>query len=508
MQEKQQFIPEPYGVRQLAKGLSSVLAPSLELTEALEQLVQEAFTAVNCDHLFLSRYDASSQFFRTVAWRSPIHPGDVPVDQKFMGNSYCNGQPIIAHDLSQYNYRMRPAVARMGLKSMIGIPVMTSQGMAGVLEAFSQQTGHFADQEKEVLSLFATQAAALLEKADAARNYQYMCAENDFLLEALKLEQASVESLFYKVGETFSSVLGMDGVAVFGLSQQEGETPLQEVMTKGFSLADIARLKALYNRETLQRMATPAEGGQEPPIVKQSFKRGESGGTKLLYLVPVVYKRTLFGVIFFYWKEAERAFDMPGIEKFIRRMIGHITMVLSRKEIYANIQKISFYDILTGLANRRLMDYILDRELKKVKRSMKPVSMLMVDIDQFKTLNDLYGHLIGDSILEQIGLIIKETFRSTDLPARYGGEEFAVILPETDREDALALAERLREKVAACQFNAGNRFVSVTISIGGATYNAASGGDSNTERLILAADKALYQAKQLGRNITVFTGNV
>ncbi len=508
MQEKQPFIPEPYGVHQLVRSLNAILAPSRELSEALDQLVQEAFTAVNCDHLFLSRYDAASHFFRTVAWRSPIHPGDVPVDQKFMGNSYCNGQPIIAHDLSQYNYRMRPAVARMGLKSMVGIPIVTAQGMAGVLEAFSQQTGHFSDLEKDLLTLFATQAAALLEKADAARNYQYKSAETDFLLEALKLEQASVESLFYRVGETFSSVLGMDGVAVFGLSQQEGETPLQEVMAKGFSPADIARLKSLYNREALLRLAAVPEGGEEPPIVKQSFKRGDNSGTKLLYFVPVVYKRTLFGVVFFYWQEAERAFDMPGIEQFIRRMIGHITMVLSRKELYANIQKISFHDILTGLANRRLMDYILDRELKKGKRSKKPLSMLMIDIDQFKTLNDLYGRPVGDAILEQIGSMIKEAFRSTDLAARYGSEEFAVLLPETDREDALALAEGLREKVAAYQFSAGNRHIKVTLSIGGATHQVAAGGDAGAERLILAADKALYQAKQLGRNITVFTGSI
>lgn len=496
----------PIDLARLIRGLSQVLAAGAQTRDALELLVREAQAAVGCDHLFLSRYEAGSRTFRAVAWHSSVDPGDVPLERKFMGNSYFNGQPIVVHDLSQYNYRLRPGVARLGLLSMVGVPIVTGRGIVGVLEAFAERPDHFSDLDADILALFARQAAAIIERADFEREAKYRTAENDFLAAALKHGQASLGSLFYQVGEIFAAVLGVDGIAVFGVEPALPDGQLQEVMARGFSMADIGRLKTLYGKERLQKLLPSPGGGRKELIVKQTFR--QSGAAKLLYTVPIVYRRSLHGLIVFYWRQIDKSADPAAMENFIERTVGHVTMLLGRKDLCANIQRISFYDLLTGLANRRMFDYVLDREIKKMRRTAKPLSLLMIDIDYFKAINDIHGHPAGDAVLEQFGAIMKESFRNVDLPARYGGEEFAVILPDTDRVRAVSVAERLRLKVAERRFPVGTGFVNLTVSIGGATWtNREGAGDATGEQLVAAADQALYQAKQMGRDITIFTND-
>lgn len=491
-------------IGQLVRSLKMIVSSRADAHETLAMIVREAGAVIRCDHLFLSRYDTASQMFRSLAWKSSVNPSDVALDQKFMGNSYLSGQPIIVHDMAQYNYRLRPGAARIGFQSMVGMPLMTRYGLGGVLEAFAEQPDHFSDIDADLLEVFAREAATIIEQVNLEREAGYRAAENDFLREAVKLEQASLGSLFYKVGESFATVLGVDGIAVFGVESQLAGNPLQEVMAKGFSMSDIGRLKSLYSQEFLQKLLPGPEGGREELIVKQTFRKAGGGAARLLYTVPIVYRRTLHGLVVFYWRQFDKIIDMSSLEKFIERMVGHITMVLGRKDIYANVQRISFSDLLTGLANRRLFDYVLDRELKKLKRGDQPLSLLMADIDYFKTINDVYGHQAGDAVLEQIGSIMKLCFRNIDLPTRYGGEEFAVVLPDTDEERAKAAAERFRARVAEQKFWTGNGYINVTVSVGGATYGCREPGETSVEGLILAADQALYQAKQQGRNRTVF----
>ncbi|MBI5407985.1 MAG: diguanylate cyclase [Nitrospirae bacterium] len=168
---------------------------------------------------------------------------------------------------------------------------------------------------------------------------------------------------------------------------------------------------------------------------------------------------------------------------------NQIGIALNNARLYEETRSLSLHDPLTGLANRRLMEINLEKDLAIAKRYGKPLSVVMLDIDYFKKYNDKYGHTAGDRLLSGIGRILSREVRASDLAVRYGGEEFLIIMPETDLQKAREAAERLRKAV---ENEAG-----VTISLGVSSYR---NDILKKEDLIVCADSALYRAKQNGRN--------
>ncbi|MDK9718311.1 MAG: GGDEF domain-containing protein [Trichlorobacter sp.] len=153
-------------------------------------------------------------------------------------------------------------------------------------------------------------------------------------------------------------------------------------------------------------------------------------------------------------------------------------------------------DSLTGIYNRRYLDSRLAEEIERSRRHGNPLSILMLDIDHFKKINDTHGHLCGDYALRKISELLQELVRTSDILGRYGGEEFCCILPETPFEQAVVLAERCREQIAANQFSCTDHQTNVTISIGVTGLHR----DDSLDSIIKRADDALYQAKREGRN--------
>lgn len=165
----------------------------------------------------------------------------------------------------------------------------------------------------------------------------------------------------------------------------------------------------------------------------------------------------------------------------------------TREEAWTRLRTLSHTDPLTGLWNRARLDEILAQSLALSRRSGQPTAMLLIDLDHFKGINDSQGHLAGDGVLAQLATRLRDTVRSTDYLGRWGGEEFVVLCPDTRREGALQLAEKLRDVVAAAPFETD---IALTISIG----VAVTDGDLTPAELLARADTRLYQAKAEGRN--------
>jgi diguanylate cyclase (GGDEF)-like protein len=169
------------------------------------------------------------------------------------------------------------------------------------------------------------------------------------------------------------------------------------------------------------------------------------------------------------------------------------------------VQRQAVTDDLTGLFNHRRFQEVVTAEVERARRFEQPLGLFMLDIDDFKDINDTYGHQQGDLVLQEVGRVLKDSSREIDEPARYGGEELAVALPQTDLDGAHLLAERVRTAIAALEIPrlGGEGVIKVTASFGVAAVPETASGK---EELIASADAALYRAKRAGKNRTERAG--
>jgi diguanylate cyclase (GGDEF)-like protein len=180
-----------------------------------------------------------------------------------------------------------------------------------------------------------------------------------------------------------------------------------------------------------------------------------------------------------------------GLFFFFRYLDGRDTL----DRLHLDLDRLSRLDSLTGLFNRRHLDEQLTALLSTARRRQEPVSVLLIDVDHFKRVNDTAGHAGGDSALQETARRLRDVVRAGDLVGRWGGEEFLVLLPNSDAAAALVLAERLRTAVSATPIDLGHESVTITISIG-----VASGINVAEDLIVRAADDAMYESKRLGRN--------
>ena len=204
---------------------------------------------------------------------------------------------------------------------------------------------------------------------------------------------------------------------------------------------------------------------------------------------PIQHEQKAVGVCFFY-----SASDLSYQVELVSLLLAKMSVACSRAKHFEDAQHCAITDLLTSLYNKAYFLEAIKTEIARGKRNQKPLSLIMFDFDNFKELNDTKGHIEGDRILKEIGMLLKEQIRSMDIPCRYGGEEFTVILPETAQDDAFSIAERLRKSVE-------DAFSGLTtISLGVVTCMNSSIDANN---MVKQADAALYKAKSLGKNRTV-----
>jgi len=248
----------------------------------------------------------------------------------------------------------------------------------------------------------------------------------------------------------------------------------------------------------------PLKGLKSPRVIERK-EEAESeerpvlqAETKAMLVLPLAAPENPLGFITVESRLAG-AFNEANI-RMAQALANEAAVALENALLFQEVKRLSLTDPLTGLNNRRSFDIAAQQNVRLAIRHRRPLSVLMLDIDYFKKVNDTYGHGAGDRVLVQLARVCRESIRSTDLLARFGGEEFCLLFPETGAEAARVLAESLRKAIAAVTLKAEGQTFSITVSIG---ISECSGEGDSLEDLLKCSDQALYRAKQAGRNCTV-----
>jgi two-component system cell cycle response regulator len=187
-----------------------------------------------------------------------------------------------------------------------------------------------------------------------------------------------------------------------------------------------------------------------------------------------------------------------SILRAVRVLLEPASVALDNALLLKRAEALSVTDDLTHLYNSRYLNLVLRRETKRASRSGRPLSLLFLDLDGFKAVNDTHGHLFGSRALVEAAAVIRGSARETDVVARFGGDEFALVLPDTGSEGAYAVGERIRERIHAHKFLAGDGLnLHLTVSVGVATLPDVA---ASAEELVQAADEAMYHVKDSGKN--------
>jgi len=216
--------------------------------------------------------------------------------------------------------------------------------------------------------------------------------------------------------------------------------------------------------------------------------------------IPLTAQKKVIGMLALFKHQSPAFVRDAGI--ILSLVQNQVTIVIDNARLYEAARQLAITDGLTKIYNHRFFQELFEKEYKRSDRYNTIFSLIMLDIDHFKKINDTYGHLCGDEILKSLANLIKSCLRSMDIVARYGGEEFAVLLPETNGAEAYQTAERIRRSVEDTTFMGTEQGLRVTVSQGVATY--PSEGVHERQDLIGKADGALYEAKENGRNKVIF----
>ncbi|MEE8057006.1 MAG: sensor domain-containing diguanylate cyclase [Pseudomonadales bacterium] len=276
-------------------------------------------------------------------------------------------------------------------------------------------------------------------------------------------------------------------------------------------LSRVDELQALYSEPPTVRLVSMQDGAMvdSQPLVGFGDKMLRSGA-----LLPLVRHGVLVGGLHFGAKGPQR-FTGDKSTDFIAHLASIVSVCLENVVNQERLHRLSMYDVLTQVKNRRAFHQALDNEVSRAARSGDPLSLLFVDLDYFKQVNDTYGHPMGDKVLKEVAQYINEMLRKTDHVCRYGGEEFALVLPNCGQQRAMEIAERIRQQISELvvaydvdsdtENTDGLTEVSVTLSMGVCCWIPMDGLDDEIEHdiareLVACSDRGVYQSKAAGRN--------
>jgi diguanylate cyclase (GGDEF)-like protein len=478
-------------LREVSRALVGTLSEQAALSTVLDQMWQvvpyQAAVAVVLE----------GRVLRVAAARGSDPAGEMSLDQAGdLRAAFLGRKTVVLTDAGA-------RLPRLGLRGLagraLGAPLLAPDEVRGAIVVVFEPEHVHAPGDERVVTAFAEHAALFLEAGALLRKERQARARAISVARITRMAAArhEPESLLEAVAPELLSASGADRVILYlrptrgpGLTPVawEGTTPEEEERMAGQALEPASSLLApLLKAQTVLFQ----DEAQPPPEHLHPFTEAAS-----LLLVPLAVRDQLLGAVSLVSTARYEHFDAAAIE-FLGDVAQQVALGVENARLFLALSQMASTDELTQLANRRRFTEAFRRELGRARRTGLPLSLILVDVDHLKKVNDTYGHPSGDAAIRHVASALREGRRDTDVVARFGGEEFVLLLPGTDHLGATRAAERVRVRLSESLLETVGQ---VTASMGVATWPRDG---ATEEKLVWVADQRLYTAKEGGRNRVV-----
>lgn len=495
-------------------------AEELIMTDAVEavhhstyvslRLLKTALGAHTCVLLWFDGRNDSLHIKELVSESDNLVEGSIEPMRGAIGGVSRRREPVNLRDLKSGYRGLSYYREAEGVKNFLGVPVIEHGHLRGILCVDRLDARPFDVQDVDMLE----EAAAYILRA----------VQNERLF-------VSIEKSKYELGRFFEASRRLNGVLTPQDVWREALMSIGEITP--FDLAAFTTFDPETEVHTITQVETSpdwdqsvsdwvgqefqANGGWVSMVVKNRHylpygghvrdgapvvfgKKQRISGMRSMLVLPLIAQDKVLGTLVVGHREANRY--TTERREMLEVVSNQVAVSLQSANLYACMERMATRDALTGLPNRRTFMGRIEEAVARHRRSGGTFGLILSDIDHFKSVNDTYGHPVGDEVLRQVAKAFRETLRETDMPARYGGEEFIILLEETDMKGCEILANRVREAVSALTFQSDKGPFQCTISMGIAIWPS---NHEDTSELIELADQALYYSKKNGRNrVTVY----
>jgi diguanylate cyclase (GGDEF)-like protein len=493
---------------QLQQLLQEILRAALEKNNMLEMaqfLVEHLGELIGADNCFLTLWDEASG--RTIPYAAYGFPTDVyrrldvqPSDKTLTAAALEAGRPLVIPNVQNSPYLSKHIARQFSTVSMLVVPMIADGKKQGAILLGFTQPHSFTPEEIVISEQAAGLVSLALLKFQAVELAQRRAEEAEMLRRAgmAIAETLNFNETIERILEQLAQVLPYDSASVQLLHQGE----LEIVGGKGWD--DPAAVIGM-------RFPVPGDNPNSRVIetrqpyvlgnaaaVYASFRQPPHDHIRSWLGVPLLVRNQVVGLLAIDSREPYH-FTAEHVN-LAMAFASQVAVVIENARLFEATQQMAITDPLTGLYNRRRFMELAQQEFERARRYKRRLSLMMFDIDHFKQVNDSYGHLAGDQVLQSLAALCKQKLREADPIGRYGGEEFVALVIEADRPKAYLVGERLRREVENMRISTPEGEIRITVSVGIASLTKDV---PDLQTLISHADQALYLAKQKGRNRVV-----